>query len=919
MRWKVIVGGIGVMTRRERPMRSSNPRMRALSLALLASVACASPPCAAPGRAQTPPAQPSPDSTSFTLALDSTLKLDTDRTGEYLETRRVKVLGVAALQQVAQQTLDYVEGMQSLKIVSAFTEKADGTRVPVDLATVITRDFATGLTAVFLRDVKIVTVIFPNVAVGDTLVLTSRKTFHSDTFAGHFEEMIPLARTISRADSTVRVIAPSSLPLRVGVQGEGVQHVATVEGTETRHLIAYRGGPAVPVEERMTSPIDRDPAIFVSTFANYEELARSYWGATRTAIEVTPEIARLAAEITRGITDKRAQARAISTWVKTNIRYVFVALGATRVVPHKAAVVLTNRYGDCKDHAVLMSALLAAKGIAVEHVLINGLNAYTLPEPATMGYLNHVMLYLPEFGIYDDPTVQFASFGVLAAEAYDKPVIQISDRRTYRAHTPAMKPQDHVSIRRTRLSIAADGTVSGESEQSGTGLFASNGRAVSAAFQAAGLERSAEDLLRRTNTPGKGRFEIDSLTDLSDRYSSRAQFTYDERMAIKPAMSFVIPSGLGIQARPGDYVLGPLLPARKLPFTCLAGTQVEEIDLTFAEGVPLPQKIDGRRIETKSFTYTAEYRLENRSLKVRREFLSRVPGQVCTAEVEAEIAQPLRDVIASNATRMTFAAQAAPKTAQPAAPPAARPAPAPQPATSPTAQRATPPPTPEALEVKRTAVVDQPLQVDFLYSINPDCSSVGVAGVRTVEEPVHGKLTIGKGAGFSNFPQDNPRQACNRHRTEGMLMYYRPEPGYLGADSLTVDIIYGDGVSRKRHYAITVGSKPAPLELARAAVAGQQMRIGFLTNVDPDCTSNPFASVRVVEEPKHGETALKEDTGFTNFANDNLRFECNKQRSSGTAVFYRGEEGYTGKDSVTVDIVYDDGRKTSAHYSIEVK
>jgi hypothetical protein len=886
-------------------MRSFNPRMRVISMALFASVACVAPPFATAGLAQTPPAQPSPDGASYTVAFDNTLTLNADKTGEYLETRRVKVLAIAALQQVAQQNVEYVEGMQSLSIVSAFTEKADGTRVPVDLATVITRDAATGLGAVFLRDLKVVTVIFPDVAVGDTLVLTTRKTIHSDTFAGQFEQMIPLVRNISRADSTVRVIAPSSLPLKVGVQGDGVQHMAMVEGTETRHLITYHGQPSAPAEDRMTSALDRDPNIFVSTFANYEELARSYWGAARSAIEVTPEIARLAAEITRGIDDKRAQARAISAWVKTNIRYVFVVLGATRVVPHSAAVVLTNRYGDCKDHAVLMSALLAAKGIAAEHVLINGQNAYTLPEPATMGHLNHVILYLPELGIYDDPTVRFASFGVLAGEEYDKPVVHVSDRRAYRARTPAMKPEDHLSIRRTRLSVAADGTVSGESEQFGTGLFALNVRAVSASLQANGFERSVEEYLRRANTPGKGRFEIGSLTDLSDSYSARARFTYDERMTIKPPMNFSIPTGLGIQARPGDYVLGPLLPGRKLPFTCLAGTQVEEIELTFAEGVPLPQKIDGRRIETKSFVYTAEYRLENRSLKVRRELVSRVPGQVCAAEVAAEIAQHLRDVFASNATQMAFAAQPAPKPAQPA--------------TSPTAQPPTPPTAPEAIEIKRAAVVDQPLQVDFLYSINPDCSSVGVAGVRTIEEPKHGKLTIDKGSGFSNFPQDNPRQGCNRRRSEGMVMHYRPEAGYLGPDSLTVDVIYGDGASRKRHYAIAVNPKPAPLELTRAAAAGQQLRVGFLTNINPDCSSTPFASVRIGKEPKHGEATLKDDTGFTNFAKDNPRFECNKQRSDGTAVLYRGEEGYTGKDSVTVEIVYVDGRETSAHYSIDVK
>ena len=83
--------------------------------------------------------------------------------------------------------------------------------------------------------------------------------------------------------------------------------------------------------------------------------------------------------------------------MKKNIRYVGVYLSAGRVVPHDAASVLRNKFGDCKDKATLMAALLAAKGIASEQVLINFGNAYTLPDPPNMAAFNHVILYLPEF------------------------------------------------------------------------------------------------------------------------------------------------------------------------------------------------------------------------------------------------------------------------------------------------------------------------------------------------------------------------------------------------------------------------------------------------------------------------------------------------------------------------------------------
>jgi hypothetical protein len=157
--------------------------------------------------------------------------------------------------------------------------------------------------------------------------------------------------------------------------------------------------------------------------------------------------------------------------MKKNIRYVAIYLSSGRVIPNDAAAVLRNKFGDCKDQATLMSALLTAKGIASEQVLINLGNAYTLPEPPTMAVLNHAILYLPELDLYIDPTMTQSAFGVLAAEGYDKPVVRVSVAGATLARTPAMKPQDHTYHVRTVINVTADGMVSGRTQESGTGVF----------------------------------------------------------------------------------------------------------------------------------------------------------------------------------------------------------------------------------------------------------------------------------------------------------------------------------------------------------------------------------------------------------------------------------------------------------------
>ena len=87
-----------------------------------------------------------------------------DRTATDLFTKRFKILAPVAIGFVSQQQETYVEGMEILETVEAYTEKADGTKIPVDPANIITRDAATGLQVTFTRDLKQRTVIFQDVA-----------------------------------------------------------------------------------------------------------------------------------------------------------------------------------------------------------------------------------------------------------------------------------------------------------------------------------------------------------------------------------------------------------------------------------------------------------------------------------------------------------------------------------------------------------------------------------------------------------------------------------------------------------------------------------------------------------------------------------------------------------------------------------
>jgi transglutaminase-like putative cysteine protease len=614
-------------------------------------------------------AAPAAVATSFTIAGDTVLTIRPDFSSEKLVKVRIKVLGEAAVTAVGQQSVSFHERNQSLDVLEAYTEKSDGRKISVEPTNIITRDAASGAALILMRDLKSSTIIFPDVAVGDTVDFTYRLTTRSDVLGSYVDDVFVFPRQMPFAPTTVRLIAPKDAGLKLTVLGDDLRQETTETAESVIHHISYDPKPRIIPEPGAISPLDRDARIIVSTFKDYEELGKRWIAVAGSRTRVTPEIQALADDITKGIEDRRAQAEAIDRWVKRNIRYIAVYLDAAAGwIPHEPAEILKYRYGDCKDHATLMGALLAAKDIASEAVVINAGNIYTIPDIAARGYFNHMIIYLPEFGLYDDPTVGTAAFGVLGQGDYDKPVLRMSAEEVRLDRTPAMRPQDHVSTNFTRIAVAADGSMTGETKETGTGVFGYGMRATSTAIQHNGAEKAAENQLKANGLKGTGRFVLPASLELTDPFTITSEFKLENKLATAIGSETVIPSGLATRVRAGRYLLGNRLEERKEPFTCLAGHQIEEIDVTFAVGLPLPIVPKGRTIHNPKFTYVAQYKLDERTLKVRREFVSKVTGQVCAPEVETEVAGPLKGVLADLETKMRMPKPVVTSKVQPARP-----------------------------------------------------------------------------------------------------------------------------------------------------------------------------------------------------------------------------------------------------------
>ena len=120
------------------------------------------------------------------------------------------------------------------------------------------------------------------------------------------------------------------------------------------------------------------------------------------------------------------------------------------------------------------------------------------------------------------------------------------------------------------------------------------------------------------------------------------------------------------------------------------------------------------------------------------------------------------------------------------------------------AVRANGPPTPAApnapvgestkeLDNSITVHSGKPAKLDFYYSLNPDCSSRGYAEITVDDSAQNGELSAKKGHDHPKFPRDSKFVQCNARFVPTTQLYYQSTRGYVGDDSLSVEIIQPTG------------------------------------------------------------------------------------------------------------------------------
>jgi tetratricopeptide (TPR) repeat protein len=308
---------------------------------------------------------------------------------------------------------------------------------------------------------------FPSLTPGDVIELQYRleDTARDNLLADYWGDVDYVQSTAAKLRYRYMVDMPASRPLywnRAQLPpGITARQTPTEDGRVLYAWEASRVARVVP-EPGMPGWAEVAATLHVSTYKTWDDVGRYWWGLVRDQLTPNDELRRTTEEALKGVNraDALAVVRAIYNFVVTNTRYVALEFGIHGYKPYRVDRVLARRFGDCKDKASLIHAMLKVAGVDSRLVLLRMRHLGQLPpEPASLAAFNHAIVYVPKFDLYLDGTASFHAASELpSADRVANILIVDPDGKSTFMTTPEGSARDNATEVALDVTLREDGS-----------------------------------------------------------------------------------------------------------------------------------------------------------------------------------------------------------------------------------------------------------------------------------------------------------------------------------------------------------------------------------------------------------------------------------------------------------------------------
>lgn len=331
-----------------------------------------------------------------------------------------------------------------------------------------------------------------------------------------FRLVIPPKRDI-RTRQYVRTLAESSAP--------------TSDGGKEIHWTEHNS-PAVKTEEQSPDWYDVWPWIEMSEWKDWNQVGE--WGRSVFAAADVPSTElkktydRLIESETRPVS-REAALKDVLRFVQDQIRYFGIEIGVNSHKPHSPDEVLKNRFGDCKDKALLFCEMARQAGWEAWPVLVNSTSGRMvgdwLPSPRAF---NHVIAAVrgKDGWIWFDPTISYQGGTALQVWVPDYGQVLMLDPSSVGLRAMPAETAGGIDVRENYTSRGFDGAGKLEVKTTYTGHEADRMRYRLASTGRVNIEKTYLEFYQSTFPKAS---KIDDVTskDERDRNVIEVFETYD--------------------------------------------------------------------------------------------------------------------------------------------------------------------------------------------------------------------------------------------------------------------------------------------------------------------------------------------------------------------------------------------------------
>jgi len=235
--------------------------------------------------------------------------------------------------------------------------------------------------------------ILDDVRAGDIIDYAYSIKGRNPVFSGKFFSAYSLGWKVAVDRVAVRVVAPKKRRLYSRSYNVDVTQQESTQGDKRIYSRRLDDSQPIKSEGDIPSWYDPYPWLQITEYKNWREVSR--W-ADDLYHQDRPLSKALQQQVKTWQQESRDDEEAITkalTFVQDKIRYFGVEMGQNSHLPSSPDEVFERRYGDCKDKAVLMSAILTQMGYKAYPALVSMENnraiADWLPSP---GVFDHVIV-----------------------------------------------------------------------------------------------------------------------------------------------------------------------------------------------------------------------------------------------------------------------------------------------------------------------------------------------------------------------------------------------------------------------------------------------------------------------------------------------------------------------------------------------